>query len=854
MEGQGDRGLSLTLSSRLSPLAQPFNPQTALNLLANSCQQPSSPSLGDSQSSDLSFSFLGSVSDLNLEGDSMHNVPLDAYGFCGHQSDMCPPAFPYDNTPGCDFDAQSYYPQHSSLTLQGNIESSVPYESDIDAMPLAKFSMPSYTQNLSGLSHVGRRADDLDLPFNTEQDKTSDHKGTFFWKEDSMACQSLLLKQGKHAGLKHCGETSGNIHGKLTGMILGGDNQIKSIGTEQVNADFFPEQSSRPVSFKFSTSSDLCSTATLQNIPEGQQSCTMPVVTSSSSKSNAASYRGSFPRLDSSSAEHTFSLPKTNPLPAQSFGSPYTSRTVSPLNPILSANADSVGFNALNNNENSTGCTPLNLNKLHVLLNAKCKEVYQDKSLIEKGNEQKSNEPIVVNSVDSLLTATSEIQTTSTNIPDDSILQPHVIKAGVTVESSSKVLDENDSDLDSPCWKGTLASCRSPFSISGSLSSQRLGKELETSYSLNPLAPHFFPSNVKGSLDYHENECGRNDFLSFQKGETSAVYVSPRQHRNMDSAKVGSHPYESSGGIDTQCSDDIYEAKKEFALFNNSRTSALLNSAHMVLPSLVKDCTYNGRLVTGANVEGSSQGIKDDVLNDLTVVPVLANEHVLSPPSSRVALHTDVTETHQDVAKSLSTPPKIDVQIVINAMQDLSELLVHNCSNSLHSLNEHERDIIQHIINNLYMFTTNRVGQKTPMPESTQTGTPSCPYKTTEHCKHSSMELKLAWTKTMAVPHESGNQNFREGPKSYYTMFNEGGLNSFCSNSDVGTEKGNDIIQVVTKGKRENHQIEEEVHPQALVYRNLWLEAEATICALKYKTHALNMKFDGMDGCKSIKN
>lgn len=542
---------------------------------------------------------------------------------------------------------------------------------------------------------------------------------------------------GKHAaeGLKHCGETSGNIHGKLTGMILGGENQIKSIGTEQVNADFFPEQSFRPISFKFSTSSDLCSTATLQNIPQGQQSCTMPLVPLSSSKLNAASYKGSFPRLDSSSAEHTFSSPKTNPLPAQSFGSPYTSITVSPLNPMLSVNTDSVGFNALNNNENSTCCTPLNLNKPHVLLNAKCKEVYHDKSLIEKDDEQKGNEPVVVNVVDPILTAASVIQTTSTYIPDDSILQHHVIKAGVTVESSSKVLDENDSDLDSPCWKGTLASCQSPFGVSGSVSSQRLEKELETSYSLNPLAPHFFPSNVKGSLDYHENERGRSDFLSFQKGETSAIYVSPRQYKNMDSAKVGSHPYELSGKIDTQCSDDIYEVKKEFALSNNSRTSALLNSAHMILPSLVKDCTYNGRLVTGANVEGSSQGIKDDVHGDSTVVPVLANEHVLSPPSSRVALHTDVTETHQDVSKSLSTPPKIDVQIVINAMQDLSELLVHNCSNSLQSLNEHERDIIQHIINNLYVFTANRVGQKTPMPESTQTDIPPCPYKSTEHCK-----------------------------------------------------------------------------------------------------------------------
>ena len=39
-------------------------------------------------------------------------------------------------------------------------------------------------------------------------------------------------------------------------------------------------------------------------------------------------------------------------------------------------------------------------------------------------------------------------------------------------------------------------------------------------------------------------------------------------------------------------------------------------------------------------------------------------------------------------------------------------------------------------------------------------------------------------------------------------------------------------LQVITRGPRENHQIEEELHPQALVYRNLWLEAEAPMCAL----------------------
>lgn len=75
-------------------------------------------------------------------------------------------------------------------------------------------------------------------------------------------------------------------------------------------------------------------------------------------------------------------------------------------------------------------------------------------------------------------------------------LQPNGIKFGVYVDRS-KTLVENDSDVDLPWWKGTLATCQSPFS------SQCLIKELEASKSLNPLAPNSFPSNVKGSIDYH---------------------------------------------------------------------------------------------------------------------------------------------------------------------------------------------------------------------------------------------------------------------------------------------------------------------------------------------------------------
>ncbi|KAE8055015.1 hypothetical protein FH972_011887 [Carpinus fangiana] len=709
MEGHGDRGSS-TLQSRLSPLAPPFNPQPTLNLLANSCQQPLTASLDHSHSSDPSFSSLDSFSD----------IKLDTFKNYGHQSDLEVTDLPYDNPSGFDFDTQlCNYSQYPSLALEGNSMFALPYESDIDAMPFIKSSMPNLTHNLSGFGYVGQGANGGDGPSNVEQDQRRDHQ--FSWKEGSRPYESFL-KQGKHPaeGLKPCGEFS--KHGKLNGTITGGDSQIKSRGTEGVNSESFPEPNSQVTSLKFSTSSDMCSATTIQDIPHGQWSYTMPVVTWSSSNLDVDSYKRSFSQLDSLSAEPTVSpSPKNNSLPALSYGSQGTCTTVSPLNSVLSANSNFLGINALDKNDNSSvcnpeefyglnDCNPYSLKKPHVLQNGKGKEVCLDQSLIGKGNERKSDKSISVDGIVPLLMVKSE-------------LQPHAIKTGVSVESSSKILDENDSDVDSPCWEGLA--CRSPFGVAEPVCSINLEKESETRNSLNPLAPHFFPSNAKGSIDYHENECRRSDFSSFKKGESSAVYLSGVL-KNMDSTKVGSHPSELSNGIS--------EAKKEYALVN-SRSSSLIKSSHVVQPSLVEDYfTSNGKLVIGANAEGSLKGIKDVVHTGQTRVPVLAKEHI-SPSSSGVGLLSDLTETHQDVSKSLSTPPNIDVQIVINAMHDLTELLVQNCSNGLHSLNAYEHDIIQRIIHKLYVFSRNRVGQRISMPESTQTGTPYCPYKPTEHSK-----------------------------------------------------------------------------------------------------------------------
>lgn len=102
-------------------------------------------------------------------------------------------------------------------------------------------------------------------------------------------------KQALHAtkGLNPCGETSYNINkcGNLTVKILGGDNQMKSGGVEWETAESFPKPKSMVTPFKFSTSSDMCSAATLQNIPQGQWLYPMPAFSGSSCDSVSLSLK-----------------------------------------------------------------------------------------------------------------------------------------------------------------------------------------------------------------------------------------------------------------------------------------------------------------------------------------------------------------------------------------------------------------------------------------------------------------------------------------------------------------------------------------------------------------------------------
>ncbi|KAL9392154.1 hypothetical protein Peur_016074 [Populus x canadensis] len=57
-----------------------------------------------------------------------------------------------------------------------------------------------------------------------------------------------------------------------------------------------------------------------------------------------------------------------------------------------------------------------------------------------------------------------------------------------------------------------------------------------------------------------------------------------------------------------------------------------------------------------------------------------------------------------------------------------------------------------------------------------------------------------------------------------------------------GFNKNKHFTQVNEKALERHYELEEEENPQVLFYKNLWLEAEAALCSMKYKAFVLGMK------------
>lgn len=57
-------------------------------------------------------------------------------------------------------------------------------------------------------------------------------------------------------------------------------------------------------------------------------------------------------------------------------------------------------------------------------------------------------------------------------------------------------------------------------------------------------------------------------------------------------------------------------------------------------------------------------------------------------------------------------------------------------------------------------------------------------------------------------------------------------------------------LQAIKKILSENFQVEDDSQPQIRLFKNLWLEAEATLCSMNYKARFNRMRIE-MDSSRS---
>ncbi|XP_027932677.1 uncharacterized protein LOC114188277 isoform X2 [Vigna unguiculata] len=417
-----------------------------------------------------------------------------------------------------------------------------------------------------------------------------------------------------------------------------------------------------------------------------------------------------------------------------------------------------------------------------------------------------------------------------------------------SLNQSSKNLIENDSDVDSPCWKGTMAFCQTPIENSGSIQTNNIEKATEKHNRLNPLAPQFFPRIAYVKEDFGSSNSGSPVATNFYSGE-----------HMLKKTVMAESPVELNTGIELQPSSNTCEKEKAFNMINDPKNSyvdpALNLHCKVTQSSSKEDSTMSiGKIEAVVDADNFAEGTKDPrvcrSISEAFTTKSRSPISTMASSSSGVAVVTDLLKTFEGISKSLSKSPTPDVGTVVSAIHVLSELLVQKSMDGVGSNNEHGHDeiMIQKVINNLNDFSTKRCVQRIPTPESTPADNPFCHDRSLELPKG----LEMTSIENLNDPNKLHPQSDYTKKKTVFKMFGQSGKSFLAPSGD----KGNEIaqLQVIRRSLGKTLDFDKHMHPEALLFLNLWLDSEAERCFRKYETYHCLMEA-GLDvNCTTVAN
>ncbi|GMJ06310.1 hypothetical protein HRI_004300200 [Hibiscus trionum] len=442
------------------------------------------------------------------------------------------------------------------------------------------------------------------------------------------------------------------------------------------------------------------------------------------------------------------------------------------VNPVPLENVAYGGTDTVSNMDSYFGYVVPGMIRSDTVRSPLDKVACQDQVLTKKGEKRYLVEPIHNETKYPYVMEISKLRIACPNGHEDFTVQQNGAKAGTPDDKWST--NSDDSDVDSPCWKGTQA-YKSPLRdsvhvnpedvkgqsssrVSMSLKLERSKSEKVACNSLNPLAPVFIPGNSKQKVN--ELRC---------------------------SDKAGTCLSEEINDIGMFWSYDVGDSREGYDTTNESFINLAVNSCCPPQPYLGGE--YVSTESQLENVAGGMEGTADATYNALDSVMDIAdtgpNSSILFPTTETAlnshsigdGVSSDLTERFQEPPKS--TPPKLDAKLLINTIQYLSELLLQNYSLALGSMSDHEYDKILNIINNLYVVIRNQVGERAVRPES--------------------CHMCTSYDKRQATDHHK--------------------------------------IQVNRKDRKVVHSTEDEMPQEALFYRKLWLEAKTALYHQEHGIH-----------------
>ncbi|OMO95125.1 Plant peroxidase [Corchorus capsularis] len=387
-------------------------------------------------------------------------------------------------------------------------------------------------------------------------------------------------------------------------------------------------------------------------------------------------------------------------------------------------------------------------------------------------------------------------------------------EAFAAVESSLENLDHYNPPVDSPCWKGAPASHNSPFGSSQPVA-LHLAKKHEASDSLSQ-ALKFIPMNTANMVK-HPSGKHSETLISDKNGNVEDGSISSLKlpsvtipyftmHQPDNAGQAGSYQKKANCTHEIKFSDDATEVKKDYVLFDKSVDE-------------VEKASHTSQFISSAT---GVADIKMKNNND----PGWGNSHsFLSAPkifSLSPSFVEDVSSKHT-ILLGRDSVSNSSISVLVDTMHNLSELLLHHCSSEACELKDQDLKSLEQVINNLGTCMSKSIGQESLL---------------------SGLHKGTTIGKPQVAAIDVLSQHIPEKKK------HSGKKDEKCAES-VSVKSGTDIkakndkmTQAIKKVLIENFHEKEESDPQVLLYKNLWLEAEAALCSINYMARYNNMKIE----------